>query len=117
MFTINEINVILGVGHDCQLTDLVRICFHEGEDGETQEITVLTRDWKHRFRLENPAYTAHLPASMTFRRVDFNALFRKLQAGYKNFNILLPLKFSSTGFEVLNGPARGTKIFTQEEKP
>lgn len=115
MFNIQELNIILGVGHEGSLSDLVSIYFHEAEDGATDKITVRSKEWIHKFELSHSAYTAHLPASMTFRRVDINNLFRKLQQGYLNFNIVLPLRFTDKGFEVLDGPARGTKILTQED--
>jgi hypothetical protein len=114
MFTIQELNIILGVGHECTLNDIVVIHFHEAEDGTTEKITVRTKEWSHKFELAKVAYTAHLSANMSFRRVDLNALFRKLQQGYSNFNVVLPLRFTDKGFEVLDGPARGTKIFIQE---
>lgn len=115
MFTIQELNIILGVGHETTLNDLVSIHFHEAEDGASDKITVKTREWSHKFELSKSIYSAHLPSIMTFRRVDLSALFRKLQQGYINFNVILPLRFTDKGFEVLDGPARGTKILIQEE--
>lgn len=115
MFNIQELNVILGVGHECSLNDHVSIHFHEAEDGATEKITVKTKEWSHKFELSRAFYTAHLPATMTFRRVDLNSLFRKLQQGYINFNVILPLRFTDKGFEVLDGPARGTKVLILEE--
>lgn len=109
MFTLNDLNLICGLMWDEDFSSKVHFVFHEQEGGTTERVTIQAGPW-HWSITTAPFATAHLPNSMTFKRTDLYALFRKLRGGYSNMNVVLPLLFSREGFEVKNGPARGTRV-------
>jgi hypothetical protein len=110
MLTLNDLNLFLGVGWDENYTEKIDLTFHEQDGGRSQEVSAHCKGWHHRFALQAAVQTAHLPNTMTFKLDDLRNLFRRLRQGYKNFNVVLPLQFSQTGFEVLYGPCKGSKI-------
>ncbi len=111
MFTLNDLNLICGLAWDEDYSSKLHFVFHEQEGGTTERVTIQSGPWRWSITT-TPFATAHLPSSMTFKRTDLHALFRKLKYGYSNTNAVLPLLFTREGFEVKNGPARGTKVAT-----
>lgn len=110
MLTLNDFNMFVGLGWDENYNDRVNLTFHEQDGGCSEKVTGSCKGWYHSFELQAPAQTAHLPHTMTFKLSELKTLFRRLKEGYKNYNVVLPLQFTETGFEVLYGPGKGTKI-------
>jgi hypothetical protein len=110
MVTLQQLNLICGIGWDEGYNDKVFIVFHEQDGGLSEEITFGCNEWHLRITLDKPFRTAHLPQVMHFKIQDLRAIYRKLKLGYKNYYVILPLEFSQAGFEVVNGPSRGSKV-------
>lgn len=70
MFTLQQFNLILGMGWDERWDDRLHLTFHEQEEGFTEEVTVSCDRWRFRFPLDAPYRTAHLPSTMSFKIAD-----------------------------------------------
>ncbi len=111
MFTIQELNLICGLAWDESYDEKLYITFHENEDGFAENVTAFCNaGFKYHFKLSKSYRTFHLPRTMIFKLTDLRTLTRRLRYNYKNYDVVLPLEFKEEGFEVMCGPARGTKV-------
>src|SRR5581483_8633402 len=108
MFTLNDLNIICGLGWDRPYNSIVDIIFQE-QDGVSDTVTVAAHPWIIELKMK-PTHTAYLSSSMRFHRKDLVELFHVLQSGYKNISAVLPLDFTREGFTVKHGPGTGKRV-------